>query len=152
MSIATTEESTEAVLSNAELMPCDSHSTQNWLDRFYSRLVLKKLGSLKTGRIVLHFECGEAVVGDLHCTSTPAVVNIHSTNFFRRLVLEGAIGAAESYMDGEWTTPDLTKVIRVLIQNEETLGALRTGQAVERIFTNTMTSVTNSSRCFLTNR
>ena len=128
MSIATTEESTEAVLSNAELMPCDSHSTQNWLDRFYSRLVLKKLGSLKTGRIVLHFECGEAVVGDLQCTSTPAVVNIHSTNFFRRLVLEGAIGAAESYMDGEWTTPDLTKVIRVLIQNEETLGALRTGR------------------------
>lgn len=128
MSIVTTEESSEAALVTSDSSPCDSLSSQTWMDRFYSRMVLKKLGSLSKGRLVLRFECGEAAVGDLDSTEAPAIVNIHSTSFFRRLVLEGAIGAAESYMDGEWSTPDLTLVIQTLIQNEDTLGGLRTGR------------------------
>lgn len=129
MSVATSESSIDSLSSSVtEAGPCESHSQQNWIDRFYSRMVMKKLQTLKTGRLVLRFECNEAVLGDPGSTDSVAFVNVHDCNFFRRLALEGAVGAAESYMDGEWTSPDLTSVFRVLLQNEAALQILRTGR------------------------
>lgn len=129
MSVASSKSSLDGLTSAvSESSPCDSHSQQNWIDRFYSRLVMKKLNTLTVGRIVLRFECNEAVLGDPASTEPVAIVNVHDCGFFRRLALEGAVGAAESYMDGEWSSPDLTAVFQVLLQNESSLQGLRTGR------------------------
>lgn len=44
-------------------------------------------------------------------------VLIGDTKFYRRTLLGGTIGVAESYMDGQWVTDDLTALIRIMIRN-----------------------------------
>ena len=38
-----------------------------------------------------------------------------------RLLVGGDIGFAESYMDGDWSTPDLTDLIELAARNYETM-------------------------------
>ncbi len=37
--------------------------------------------------------------------------------FYRRVALGGALGAAESYLDGDWTTDNLLAVVRLFARN-----------------------------------
>lgn len=56
------------------------------------------------------FECGTP-------TDLDAEVTVHDERFFRRVVTRTDIGLGEAYMDGDWTTPDLVAVCRVLLRN-----------------------------------
>ena len=53
-----------------------------------------------------------------------AHIEVRDENFFKRCVLHGPIGFAEAYMAGEWTTPDLVKVIAWFILNSDEAEAL----------------------------
>ncbi len=53
----------------------------------------------------------------------PARIEVRDDRFYRRAVLAGALGFAESYLRGEWTTPDLTAVLRVFARNVARHGA-----------------------------
>lgn len=44
-------------------------------------------------------------------------LKIADAAFYRRTLLGGTIGAAESYIDGDWGTDNLTDLIRILIRN-----------------------------------
>ncbi len=46
-----------------------------------------------------------------------ATVQVHNPRFFRRALLQGDIGIGEAYMDGDWTSPDVTSVIRLAVRN-----------------------------------
>lgn len=46
-----------------------------------------------------------------------AVVEVHDERFFRRVLQGGGIGFGESYMDGDWTSPDLVAVVRLAVRN-----------------------------------
>jgi len=48
-----------------------------------------------------------------------ARIRVRREAFFRKCVLAGDIGFAESYMDGDWTSPDLVAVIGWFILNIE---------------------------------
>jgi len=53
-----------------------------------------------------------------------AVIHIHDYNFVKRAMAGGDVGFAEAYMDDEWSTPDLTEVLRFFSANfEATLAA-----------------------------
>lgn len=41
----------------------------------------------------------------------PVTMTVHDPRFYRRTVFGGALGFAESYLQGEWTTNDLTAVL-----------------------------------------
>ncbi len=45
------------------------------------------------------------------------VIDVRDYRFFPRLVFGGDIGFGESYMAGEWDTPDLTALFTVIIRN-----------------------------------
>jgi len=47
----------------------------------------------------------------------PAVLTVHDKKLFRRLMRNGSMGFAEGYMEGEWTTPDLSKLLILLNKN-----------------------------------
>lgn len=51
--------------------------------------------------------------------SLHASIRIKNENFFKRCVLHGDIGFGEAYVDGDWDTDDLTKVIEWMILNVE---------------------------------
>jgi cyclopropane-fatty-acyl-phospholipid synthase len=46
-----------------------------------------------------------------------ATIAVHDEAFFRRAVLGGDIGVGESYMAGEWSSPDLVSVVRAAVRN-----------------------------------
>lgn len=46
---------------------------------------------------------------------------MHHPRFFSRLVRGGALGAAESYMDGDWTCRDLVATLRLFARNKDVL-------------------------------
>ena len=130
MSTVTQDEIANTILSHGfsaaeDCLSIPESGNQTWLSRQCSRLVLKTLGRMNQGRLALRFGCNEAAFGDPDCETPAAILNVHSSNFFKRLLVHGAMGAAESYMDNEWSTPDLTGLFRVLLQNEDTLNTMR---------------------------
>ena len=58
-----------------------------------------------------------------------ARVVIHDGAFWEQLAWGGSIGAGESYCDGQWTTPDLTEVVRVLARNQAAMDEFDQGTA-----------------------
>ena len=61
-----------------------------------------------------------------------ATVEIERWRAIWRLVRGGEIGFAEAFMDGEWTTPDLTRFLEWALCNEAAAGAFR-GHAGARL-------------------
>ncbi|MEE4244236.1 MAG: cyclopropane-fatty-acyl-phospholipid synthase family protein [Kangiellaceae bacterium] len=53
-----------------------------------------------------------------------AQLNIHDPNVFIRFVKGGSIGAAEGFIDGEWSSPNLTHLIQVFARSQSVLDDL----------------------------
>ncbi|WGV98643.1 cyclopropane-fatty-acyl-phospholipid synthase family protein [Vibrio sp. YMD68] len=54
-------------------------------------------------------------------SSLHATIVIHDASFYKNMVLNGGIGAAEAYIDGKWTSPNLTNLIQVMAINQDQL-------------------------------
>ncbi len=92
----------------------------------YRKLVLNSLRPLQRGALELILPDGARLhFGGLDKKLT-ARIEIRDEDFFRRSVLFGPIGFAESYLDGQWETPDLTRVIAFFILNAEDSAAMKT--------------------------
>jgi cyclopropane-fatty-acyl-phospholipid synthase len=113
------------------IYPFDTDATQDddsrpgALDRIARRALLHRLDGFQHGALVL-VENGRT----LHFGRSPeprAVVHVRTPRFYRRLALRGTIGAAESYMDGDWRTDDLTTVVRIVAANQGTFERLDGG-------------------------
>jgi cyclopropane-fatty-acyl-phospholipid synthase len=61
---------------------------------------------------------GEAVSA---ATGPAAAIEVQRWAFLPRVALGGDLGFGESFVDGDWTTPDLAAVIALFIANEEVL-------------------------------
>ena len=92
----------------------------------FRHLVLKSFSGLKNGSLTLVLPDGtKQTYGGVY-PGVHAEIRILERAFFRRCVLFGAIGFAESFMEAEWETPDITKVIAWFILNSGDAGALQT--------------------------
>ena len=84
---------------------------------FSRRLVLNRFSKLKHGSLVVIFpDATHQSYGGIY-QGLHAEIRILDERFFRRCILFGAIGFAESFMAGEWETPDLTSVIAWFLLN-----------------------------------
>lgn len=50
-----------------------------------------------------------------------ASLQVHDDAFFGRVLARGDIGLAESYLEGEWDSPDITGLLILLARNRDTL-------------------------------
>ena len=46
---------------------------------------------------------------------------VNSDDFFSKTMTKGELGVAESYMDGDWDTPDLERTLSNIISNQDKL-------------------------------
>jgi cyclopropane-fatty-acyl-phospholipid synthase len=83
------------------------------------KFVLKELSQLSQGHLSLQLPEGKTLTFGNATTRTGARMHVTDENFFNRLVLAADIGLAESYIAGEWDSPDLCAVIGFFIQNIE---------------------------------
>jgi cyclopropane-fatty-acyl-phospholipid synthase len=89
-----------------------------------ARIVLARLNRVRAGRLTVHLPGGEhRVVGG--GGSPDAVMTVHRWRFFSRLLRGADVGAGESYVDGDWSTPDLVALTRLFLANEEVLAPPR---------------------------
>ena len=103
-------------------------SQRTWLclfERFCRRVLRSNLSRISTGEIVLEYAGQSERFGDLKTNELMGHIQALSPRFFRTLVTGGALGAAESYLDGEWVSDDLTDLFRVLLRNEAVLERFR---------------------------
>ncbi|MBM4088682.1 MAG: class I SAM-dependent methyltransferase [Planctomycetes bacterium] len=87
------------------------------LTRLFRRGLLRRLHGIEGGRITLVDGPVEESAGCEDSACLSATITVHDRRFYRRVALGGELGAAESYLDGEWECDDLTALFRVLARN-----------------------------------
>jgi cyclopropane-fatty-acyl-phospholipid synthase len=98
------------------------------LRRLCRRLLLAKLGSLRHGSLRLVEDGGEgAEIGAEAPGELRSLIQVHDDLLYPKVVFGGAIGAAEAYVAGAWSSDDLTRVQRLFLRNRETLQSLDRG-------------------------
>jgi cyclopropane-fatty-acyl-phospholipid synthase len=124
--------------STTSTRPTTSPATQLSL---YQRLVLQAFDGMNRGRMDITLPDGTTVSfgsagpqSDLaHGIPATAQIKIHREVFFRKCIFAGDVGFGESFVDGDWTTPDLTAVIAWFIHNVDNAptlsGSKRAGKA-----------------------
>ncbi len=101
-------------------------------DRLLRGMVHRRLDGLREGRLVIRDFGGSRAFG-ADSELAPATLEVCDPAFYRRVVTGGSLGFAESYLRGEWRTPDLTAVLRVFARNVARHGGGRwTHAALER--------------------
>lgn len=88
------------------------------LNRASRHLFLQALSRLREGRLEVSTPAGVYTFGS---GAPTAVMQVHDERFFRRAVIGGSIGVGEAYMDGEWSTPDLTGLVTLMLRNADVL-------------------------------
>ncbi|MCG5048007.1 cyclopropane-fatty-acyl-phospholipid synthase family protein [Pectobacterium brasiliense] len=70
-------------------------------------------------------EGNETLFGDRHA-ALQGDITIHNHRVYRRVLLGGSIAAGESYIDGDWSSSNLTLVLQLLAQNQALVDTLET--------------------------
>lgn len=87
-----------------------------------ARMVLGMLRNIQLGEIRLITPAGEHQLQGVHQADlAPQTFEIRRWRAFERAIRRGDIGFGESFMDGDWTTPDLPGLLRTLAANRQAL-------------------------------
>ena len=103
------------VRSLAKADPKRSQATR--VDRWARHLVLKLLHKIQVGKLILE-EQGRVLQFGGDASELAAHISVHHITAYRDILLRGSIGSGEAYMQGAWSSPDLTKVIRLIVANQ----------------------------------
>ncbi|HRE05979.1 MAG TPA: cyclopropane-fatty-acyl-phospholipid synthase family protein [Opitutaceae bacterium] len=113
--------------SSSSVSPASSVFAPATSPSFYRRAVIGAFRGMRSGRLRIELpdggqvDFGEGSHGGAAALplelSSHATIRVRREAFFQRCVLGGDIGFAESYIAGDWETPDLTSVIAWFILN-----------------------------------
>ncbi len=85
---------------------------------FHARFALRQLVRIEYGSIHLRLPDGSAFFFDAPKPGPDGEVHLRNWRLARRALLGGSIGVAESYMDGDWSSPDVTTFLSLFLANE----------------------------------
>lgn len=88
----------------------------DWLRSTAKRIFLGTLENLRGGYLELVCPDQTYAFGDPGAPLRAMAV-IHDERFFRRALTGADVGIGESYMDGDWTSPDLVALVRLAVRN-----------------------------------
>ena len=91
---------------------------------FAERQVMSALRRMTAGSLRLELPCGNVEQIGEPGAEIQAIMVIHNRAFFRKVLLYGDIGFGEAYVDGDWDTPSIERVISWVILNVEQSPAL----------------------------
>ena len=87
------------------------------MNHLYKKIIHQRLSQVKDAHIII--KDGKSINKFGKPGNLSAKINILDTVFYKNIILGGTIGASESFIRGEWSSPNLTNVIRVLARNTE---------------------------------
>jgi len=91
------------------------------VEAFCRVLVFKELKKINQGCLKVAMPNGAVSYFGNARKQPCAVIDIQAYPFFPRLVFNGEIGFGESFMHGEWKTPDIVALLTLLIKNRDAL-------------------------------
>ncbi len=100
------------------------------VDRLARRALFSLLQKLSHGKLTLiengrHYSFGsESDPNDLR-----GIITVHHPHLYTRIFFGGTIGAAEAYMEGMWSADDLTRIMRILVMNQQAFKSMEKGLA-----------------------
>jgi len=81
-------------------------------------LVVQQLRQLREGVLTVRQNgLDDLVFGDGSTEHQPAELVVHDQSTWRDLLTGGSVGAAEAYVAGDWSSPDLTALLRFFTRN-----------------------------------
>ncbi|MEO1078914.1 MAG: cyclopropane-fatty-acyl-phospholipid synthase family protein [Pseudomonadota bacterium] len=93
------------------------------------RFMLRVLSHIKVGSLTIHD--GE----DTHHFGKPGVAGepqaeivVHNRAAFGKVLTGGTIASGEAFIDGDWSTPDLTQVTRLFSANMDSMESMQSSQ------------------------
>ncbi len=100
-----------------------------------ARLVLDRLSRVGRGHLVVRLPDGSVRTfsGRSEGASPVMELDVHRWRFFPRLLRRGDVGAGESYVDGDWSSPDLVGLTRWFLANEAELAPPNLLGAIGRV-------------------
>ncbi len=113
---------------------------------FWQRLARNWAGACSAGELTVVYPDGERVVYGGVAPGPKATMELRSGRAVWRILLRGDLGLAEGYIEGDWTTPDLTSVIEFGICNEAALSRQMHGSLLARAFAAIRFRLQNNSR------
>ncbi len=94
------------------------------------KLLLRVLDNFTVGSMTIHDGGHVFRVGDPEREGEPhAEVYVHNPAAYGKLLAGGTIGSGEAYIEGDWSTPDLTAVTRLFSANMVTMEAVEAKQS-----------------------
>ena len=117
---------------------------------FFQGALLNAFAEMKLGRMRLELPDGTTrEFGAPNLTAQPVAPGVSNTAFLRvrrkafftKSALYGDIGFAESYLDGDWETPDLTAVLGWFVLNVESAPTLSGSQQARSLALNLLRAV-----------
>jgi len=96
------------------------------LDRFARAAVLDRLGRIREGGILVSDGGRRETLGDPDSELRGEIV-VQKPDFYRSIALRGALGGAEGYIDGHWSSRALTPLLQILARNREALEGMERG-------------------------
>ncbi|MSO88760.1 MAG: class I SAM-dependent methyltransferase [Rhodospirillaceae bacterium] len=105
-----------------------------WIDEQSLRLSLGMLRAVRFGGLSVVLPNGQPMhIAGLE-PGPRATINIRRARVARSFIAHGAVGFAESYLDGDWDTPDLPVLLHFFALNEPALAPAWRGRAWYRTF------------------
>ena len=91
-------------------------------------VVLDRLRHIQGGRVTVHEGFETQIIGQAGLNADlMASIRVHDPALYTRVLTRGALGAAESYMEGQWDSDDLTSLLRIMVRNNDALHEFNRG-------------------------
>jgi cyclopropane-fatty-acyl-phospholipid synthase len=95
--------------------------------------VLSLLPRIKIGQLDLVLPDGTQHQFKGSIDGPHARLNIHNERVVRRFMTGGKLGFCEAYLDGDWSSPDVTTLFLLFLQNQDVMKPAMMGRAWARI-------------------
>lgn len=93
-------------------------------------LILRLFRNIRVGTLTIHDGDDVFALGnDTRPEAPHAHITVHDPRAYWRVLTGGSIASGEAYIDGDWSSRDLTEVTRLFSANMETLMAMKDGQS-----------------------
>ncbi|MFB2602337.1 class I SAM-dependent methyltransferase [Rhizobium phaseoli] len=105
---------------------------------FKARLALRGLLRMQHGSLAVTLPDGRRLLIEGKKAGPKAALSLNNWNLAYRALTSGTIGVAETYMDGDWDSPDITAFLELFLVNGEAVhryahGKSGVGRLVERV-------------------
>ncbi|WP_166268221.1 SAM-dependent methyltransferase [Marinobacter caseinilyticus] len=109
---------------NASLEAKTVSTSSSMTDRWARKLVCQQLGELRDGVLTIR-ESGldDQIFGDGNSDFPAAELHVHDSSTWRDLLTGGSVGAAEAFVTGDWSSPDLVALLRFFTRNVDRMNA-----------------------------